>query len=161
MPQLTWDIAIMAFLALASLRGFWRGVCRELGSLFGCLAGIVIGWRSAMPLAEFLRAGGAATELDAALIFSLVFVGMWGLGGFFGWVGEKLFGSPAAAWVSGAGGLVVGAAKGAVIAGATLVFVQLFVPQAAGQLEQAALSRWLTHNTTVAVTWLVQRQMEP
>ncbi|MDZ7379415.1 MAG: CvpA family protein [candidate division KSB1 bacterium] len=163
MPQVTWDIAVLVFLALASLRGFWRGMCRELGSLLGCLSGIVVGWKSAMPLAESARtgSGGAASELDAALLFLVVFVGLWALGAFLGWLGEKLMRSPAAAWASGFGGLLVGGIKGATLAGICLVFVQLFVPQAAAQLQQTALSRWLTQTTSAAATWLVQQQVNP
>ncbi len=163
MPQVSWDVAVVVFLGLATLRGFWRGLCRELGSLLGCLAGLVAGWKGAPPLAEWLRAGSGSgpSELDTALIFVVLFVGLWAVGGVVGWVAEKLLRSSGATWLSGVGGLLVGGLKGAAIAGACLVFVQLFVPQTTAQLEQAALSRWLVRTTTAAATWLVQRPMEP
>jgi uncharacterized membrane protein required for colicin V production len=136
---------------------------RELGSLVGCLVGIVVAWRMARPWAEHLRAGvpGAASEFDAALVFLGVFVAFWVAGGVLGWAFEKLVRSPVALWLSGVGGLLLGVLKGAAIAGACLVFAQLFVPQAASQLDQSPVASWLTRTTTVAAMWLVQSGLEP
>lgn len=158
-----WDIPLLVFLALASLRGFWRGFFRELGSLVGCLAGTVAGWKSASPIAEQLRGQvtGAASELDAALVFLAVFVGLWMLGGLLGWALEKLVRSGVWAWFSGAGGLVVGAVKGGVIAGALLLFVQLFAPQAVGPLQQAPVAQWILQCTSTAANWMIGRQGDP
>ncbi|GIW45506.1 MAG: hypothetical protein KatS3mg077_2788 [Candidatus Binatia bacterium] len=160
---MSWDFAVVGFLVLASLRGFWRGMFRELGSLAGCLAGVTVAWRIAQPVAEQLRAGvpGAASEFDAALVFLGVFVGFWVAGGVLGWAFEKLVRSPIALWLSGLGGLLLGSLKGAAIAGACLVFAQLFVPQAASQLDQSPVAGWLTRTTAVAAMWLVQSSLEP
>ncbi|MCX8073175.1 MAG: CvpA family protein [Candidatus Binatia bacterium] len=159
----SWDLPVLGFLLLASLRGFWRGVFREIGSLVGCLSGIILGWWGAVPLAEGMRSGapGAASQLDAALVFLGTFVGLWMVGGLVGWAVEKLVRNPVAVWVSGAAGMVVGAIKGGVIAGACLVFAQVFVPQAAAQIEHATVARWLSQATSTATMWLVRYPQEP
>lgn len=162
---MTWnlDIALAVFLALASLRGLWRGFFRELGSLLGCLGGVVVGWKSASSVAEQLRGqvAGAASELDAALVFLALFLGLWVLGGVLGWGVEKMVRSGVCSWISRGGGLLVGAVKGGVIAGALLLFLQFFVPQTASSLEQAPLTRWVLKATSTAANWVIARQEVP
>jgi membrane protein required for colicin V production len=158
-----WDIAVLTFLALAGLRGVWRGFFRELGSLIGCAAGVLVGWSYGAPLADQLRGGttGAASEFDAALVFLVVFVGLWMAGGLLGWAVERVFRWAAWSWISGVAGFAVGLVKGAAIAGVCLLFVELFVPQAAEQVESAPVTRWLTHVAGAAASWVVQQKGAP
>lgn len=79
------DIAILLILAGFTLKGLWRGLLRELCSLFGLFGGVFLAVRYHAPLAELLIESMAWPEtlclvlaFVALLVLTMIFFGLLG-----------------------------------------------------------------------------------
>ncbi len=140
MTPAAWDIAVVAFVAAAALRGGWRGGLRELCSLLGLLAGVASGWWWMSAGSAGTGTAGASQLAGEALTFVGIVAGLWALGGFFGWLLETLVHSRVGRLASAALGLLAGSMKGALVAGLLLFFLYVFVPEVRAVLGASSVA---------------------
>ncbi len=125
----TVDVVVGAFVAIAGLRGFWRGFVRELFGLLALGAGILaaVHWSNlaaaligdALPAPEVVRDGVAFVGV---FLVTHVIVNLTGL------LLDRLVSALLLGGVNRVVGVVFGAAKALTVAAVVLLFVHLFPP---------------------------------
>jgi len=84
------DLVVLVFLALGLLKGFKKGLIRELFSLMGAILAIIIAYHSYQSLAMVLLEHYALSTWQAQTIsFVALLLGISLLGAFFGYVWSK------------------------------------------------------------------------
>lgn len=141
MTPALWDSAVLVLVLLAAVRGAWRGGAREAFSLLGLGSGIVAGWWWASHTGELTpAASGPSGTGGEAIVFVVVAVGFWAVGGLLGWLVERFIRSTIGRVASAVFGAAFGASKGVLLAGMCLVFLYLFVPGSRMWVNDAPLA---------------------
>lgn len=137
------DIALIVLLALATLRGLWRGLIREVFGLAALIGGLV----AALKLSDTGAAVvGATTGLPPATVAAIAFVGIFMLvhGGvsLVGFGLDRVTGSTVRFFSRLTGG-AFGLVKGGMLLAFVLLFLDLFpvVPEIKPQLRESQLAR--------------------
>ncbi|MDI9484467.1 MAG: CvpA family protein [Bacillota bacterium] len=118
------DLVILVFLALGLLKGFKRGLVRELFSLLGAILAIIIAYHSYQTVAlRLLEHYALSTWQAQALSFVVLLVGISLLGVFFGYVWSKALSYTPFSVLDHIGGAAFGAAK----VGAVVLILLLFL----------------------------------
>ncbi|MFN8522872.1 MAG: CvpA family protein [Chloroflexota bacterium] len=153
------DLAILATLAILALRAASRGLLRELGGTAGLLAGVALGGRHAIALADFIATRtGPIPLLDDLCRVATIAVCVWA-GGTIGSLMRRTLPIPGIGASDRLGGLAFGAIEGVSAAGFTLSLAQrlglLAVERQPGgsQLAPLVLAWWTTLQTSIPVAW--------
>lgn len=140
------DVLLLCLLALAALRGFWRGFFREAFGLLALIGGLAAAvwltpWgetfiRNSFRLPPPLPAGVAFVGT-----FVVVHTGLNALGALADW----LRGAAAHRWLDGLGGAVLAAGKGGILLAVLLLFFHLFpvLPKLDARLSQSVVAQRL------------------
>ncbi len=136
------DVVLASVLALFALRGFWRGFSRELFALVGLIGGLVVAAATYGDAAPQLPAS-IPEDLRPIVAFAGVFVGVNLAARVVGAVIHRVLGVLLLSPVNRAAGAVLGAAKGAALAGIALLLVRALVPSPAliAELDRSRLAR--------------------
>lgn len=114
------DLVILVFLALGLLKGFKKGLVRELFSLLGAILAIIIAYHSYQSLALLLLQNYQLTVWQGQVIsFVALIMGISLLGAFFGYLWSKAISYTPFAILDHLAGAIFGVAK--------VVFVVLIV----------------------------------
>ena len=118
------DLVILVFLALGLLKGFKKGLVRELFSLMGAVLAIIIAYHSYQSLAMVLLENYQLSTWQAQTIsFVALLVGISLLGAFFGYVWSKAISFTPFSIVDHIGGAAFGVAKVGVVVLILLIFL--------------------------------------
>lgn len=118
------DLVILVFLAFGLLKGFKKGLIRELFSLMGAILSIVIAYHSYQSFALLLLQNYQLTTWQAQTIaFVVLIVGISLLGVFFGYVWSKAISFTPFSVVDHMGGAAFGVAKVGVVLLVLLIFL--------------------------------------
>lgn len=118
------DLVVLVFLALGLLKGFKRGLVRELFGLVGAILAIVIAYHSYQGLSVILLENYPLNTWQAQTIaFIVLIMGISLLGAFLGYVWSKAIGFTAFAILDHIGGAAFGVAKVGVVVLVLLVFL--------------------------------------
>ncbi len=118
------DLVILVFLALGLLKGFKRGLVRELFSLMGAVLAIIIAFHSYQSLATVLLENYQLTTWQAqAISFVALLMGISLLGAFFGYIWSKALSFTPFSVLDHIGGAAFGVAKVAVVVLIVLIFL--------------------------------------
>lgn len=118
------DLVILVFLAFGLLKGFKKGLIRELFSLMGAILAIVIAYHSYQSFALLLLQNYQLTTWQAQTIaFVVLIVGISLLGVFFGYVWSKAISFTPFSVVDHMGGAAFGVAKVGVVLLVLLIFL--------------------------------------
>lgn len=110
------DLMILVFLALGLLKGFKKGLIRELFSLMGAVLAIIVAYYSYQNLALLLLENyQLATWQAQAISFVALLVGISLLGAFFGYVWSKAISLTPFSVLDHIGGAAFGVAKVVVV----------------------------------------------
>lgn len=137
------DIALIALLALATLRGLWRGLIRECFGLFALIFGLAAALKLSNAGATIV---GGSTGLPPATVAAITFVSIFLLvhSGItlVGFGLDRVTGSTVRAF-SRLAGAAFGFAKGGMVLAFILLFLDLFpvVPEIKPQLRDSQLAR--------------------
>lgn len=140
------DVALVAFVVLAAIRGSWRGFYREAFGLLALVGGLGIAALAAPWVETVIRdAVRLPPPLPAAMAFVGVFVAAHTVFHAAGALGEWLRSPTGSRWASALGGGLLGAGKGAVLLAFVLLFLHLFpiVPRVDAYLAESPLARQL------------------
>ena len=148
------DAVLAAVLCVFAVRGYVKGLFREVFALLGLAGGLIVSlryfqqvslWVESWPYPPFLLQG-----IVFVILFFVAYIG-------FNWVGHLLHRSAGVLFLGGFdrfGGLLVGGSKGALILGVGLFFAvaqSWLPPNVRQQLDQAAFGETLYHlGATVA-----------
>ncbi|NMB01861.1 MAG: CvpA family protein [Firmicutes bacterium] len=118
------DLVILVFLALGLLKGFKKGLIRELFSLMGAVLAIIIAYHSYQNLALILLENYNLSTWQAQTIsFVTLLMGISLLGAFFGWVWSRAISFTPFSVLDHIGGAIFGVVK--VVAVVLLVLIIL------------------------------------
>ncbi|HBN96140.1 MAG TPA: hypothetical protein DDZ66_07550 [Firmicutes bacterium] len=121
------DLVILVFLALGLLKGFKRGLVRELFSLMGAVLAIIIAYHSYQTLALVLLENYQLSTWQAQTIsFVVLLVGISLLGAFFGYIWSKALSYTPFSVLDHIGGAAFGVAK----VGAVVLILLIFLTAA-------------------------------
>jgi membrane protein required for colicin V production len=141
------DAALVVLLTLCAVRGFLRGLLREVFSLAALLVGLYAAMRWALAgaaeLESLLPEAGLPEAALSGVVFVLVFLVVSAAVNLLGFVGERMLGGGVLRQLSRVAGAGFAAAKGVVILAFTLLFFHLF-PFVEGfdhQLQESRLAR--------------------
>lgn len=158
------DLALVIFLLLCAVRGYWRGFFRETLGLVALLGGIAL----AVQLAGF---GGALLQrylhvpppIDAAVGFVIIFMAFHTAVNLLGVLLDRLASALFLRGVNRFAGAVLGAGKGAAILGLLLLVLHLFpiIPDLDRQIMSSAIGRPLVEAAGDAVRLGLQPAAPP
>jgi len=141
------DLALVVLLTLCAVRGFLRGLLREVFSLAALVVGLIVATRWAVPGASELGNLVPQAALPEAALsgvaFVLVFLLVNAAINVLGFIGERLLGGGVLRHLSRVAGAGFATAKGAVVLAFSLLFFHLF-PFVEGfdhQLQESRLAR--------------------
>jgi len=118
------DLVLLVFLALGLLKGFKRGLVRELFSLMGAIFAIIIAYHSYQNLALVLLENYPLSTWQAQTIsFVVLLVGISLLGAFFGYIWSKALSYTPFSVLDHIGGAAFGVAKIAAVILVLLLFL--------------------------------------
>jgi membrane protein required for colicin V production len=123
------DVAVVGFVLLAALRGWWRGFFREFFGLLGLAVGLYAASEYAPLLSPWLaeKVTGPETVRDG-LAYVAVFVAANLATNILGLVLDRVAAALLLGGVNRAAGAVFGAGKATAVAAVVLLFVHLFPP---------------------------------
>ncbi|HHW73206.1 MAG TPA: CvpA family protein [Firmicutes bacterium] len=106
------DLVVLVFLALGLLKGFKKGLIRELFSLMGAILAIIIAYHSYQSLALVLLERYALSTWQAqSIAFVVLLIGISLLAAFFGYVWSKALSYTPFSVIDHLGGAVFGVVK--------------------------------------------------
>lgn len=118
------DLVVLVFLALGLLKGFKRGLVRELFSLMGAILAIIVAYHSYQTLALVLLENYQLSTWQAqAISFVALLLGISLLGAFFGYVWSKALSYTPFSVLDHIGGAAFGVFKVAVVVLIVLIFL--------------------------------------
>ncbi len=118
------DLVTLVFLALGLLKGFKRGLVRELFSLMGAILAIIVAYHSYQTLALVLLDNYQLSTWQAqAISFVTLLIGISLLGAFFGYVWSKALSFTPFSVLDHIGGAAFGVAKVATFVLILLIFL--------------------------------------
>jgi membrane protein required for colicin V production len=143
------DVALLTVLLLFGLRGYFRGLFREVFSLLGLAAGFIGAARYAAPAAAFIGAHWQGPPLLLkALGFVFCFFLIYVVFNLIGWLLHRSAKALFLQTVNRFGGIVLGLGKGLALAALAVFLVTsttLVPPAARAQLERSYLVSPLAH----------------
>jgi membrane protein required for colicin V production len=137
------DIALIGLLALATLRGLWRGLIRECFGLIALIGGLAAALKlSNTGAAVFGGTTGLPPATVAAIAFIAIFMVVHGGVSLVGFALDRVTGARVRAF-SRLAGAAFGLAKGSVVLAFVLLFLDLFpvIPEIKPQLRTSQLAR--------------------
>lgn len=133
------DVAVVAFVLLAALRGWWRGFFRELFGLLGLAVGLYAASEYAPVVSPWIAERVTGPEaLRDGLSYVGVFVAVNLATNIVGLILDRLAAVLLLGGVNRAVGAVFGAGKATAVAAAVLLFVHLFPPLA--EIDQQVMA---------------------
>lgn len=118
------DIVILVILALGLLKGFKRGLVRELFSLVGAILAVVIAYQSYQELSLYLIDVYPLAEWQAQMVaFVVIILGISVLAAFFGYLWSRAIRLTPFALVDHVAGAAFGVAKVGIVILALLIVV--------------------------------------
>ena len=154
------DAAVAAVVAIAGLRGYWRGFLRELFGLLAIGAGIVAAVKWSGEVSALLgNAVPGPQVIREALAFVAVFVGAHVAVNLTGLLLDRLAAALLLRGVNRFVGLLFGAAKGAAVVAVVLLFVHLFPPLAS--LDEQVMTSSMGRPLVAAATAVLRFGLPP
>lgn len=148
------DVLLLCFVALAALRGFWRGFFREAFGLLGLVGGLATAvWLTPWVEASIDRLFRLPPPIPAGVAFVGIFVCVHTAMSALGAVADWLRGVGGRRWLQGLGGACLGAGKGAVLVAFVVLFLHLFpvLPGLDTRLRESTVAQHLMSAAAKAV----------
>lgn len=123
----TIDIIIAVLLALGLISGLRAGLVKQVCSLVGLIAGLLVARALYLPMGDWLTAElGTSPQTAHIVAFILLLVIVPLLFSLVGWLVSKILGFICLGWLNRLLGGVIGIAKYALLAGVVLTAIELF-----------------------------------
>jgi membrane protein required for colicin V production len=120
------DLALIVIILLSGLLGIYWGIIRQVISLAGVIAGIVVASRYGGEVAIALASFISDTSLAAVAGFVIVLVVVSGIAGVIGTLLHRFAGLLFLGWLDHLAGGVIGVLQGALVGTALVLFATIF-----------------------------------
>ncbi len=134
------DAIIFAFMVFLIVRGFFRGLLREIGSLAGVIFGIYLANLLQPQVTRLLGSFLPSGKLLALTGFALVFVAVLIVCNLMGRGLKRIFGKAFGGWVDRIPGACLATLKGLIITYFGIVLLTFFLPSKAPLITQSRLA---------------------
>jgi len=134
------DIIIVAAVIFFLIRGVFRGIVREIGSLAGVVLGIWLANAYHPTLALLLKSFIPPGKYLPLIAFALIFLVVLLLCNLMGWFFKKLFQKIFLGWVDRILGACLALVKGIVLSYLIIVLITFLVPQDSSLVKQSRLA---------------------
>ena len=137
------DYIVIAILVFALVRGFMRGLIREVAAILGILAGFVTAGHLHPALADLLRSRFPSLPHPVFLGYALVFLATWLAVVLLGLLASRLARTLFLGWADRLFGAVVGLFKGTLGAVVLVTVLTLFLPGGSQVLGRSRFAPYL------------------
>ena len=134
------DIIIIAAMIFFLIRGIFRGIVREIGSLAGVVLGIWLANAYHPQLAGLLKGLIPPGKYLPLIAFALIFLVVLVLGNLLGWLFKKLFQKIFLGWVDRILGACLALLKGVFLSYLIIVLVTFLAPQDSSLVTKSRLA---------------------
>ncbi len=134
------DIIIIAAVIFFLIRGVFRGIVREIGSLAGVVLGIWLANAYHPALAVLLKSFIPPGKYLPLIAFALIFLVVLVFCNLLGWFFKKLFQKVFLGWVDRILGACLALLKGVVLSYLVIVLIAFLAPQDSSLIKQSRLA---------------------
>jgi len=146
------DTFIIILFGYCLIRGFFRGLIKELSSIAGVLTGFYCGYTYygdvAKRLAVWIHNQAYSNILGFLLIFCCVFIIISVLGVIIKYLMNIAF----LGWIDRIGGIIFGVVKAVLISSILLIVLTAFLPKGASLISESVLSPRVSHIAEIMST---------
>lgn len=137
------DIAVTVVLGFCLIRGFFRGLVKELASIVGVLAGFIAANLYYTILSDFLVRWISRSAYLNILSFLLIFCGVFIIVSILGTVIRYLMNITSLGWLDRIFGFGLGALKGILISSVLLIALTTFLPKQSPVIKESSLAPYI------------------
>ncbi len=153
------DIAFVVILGYTLIRGLFRGLVKEIASLFGLFAGFIVANTYYGQVMKVVQKVLANPQYAAIISYVLIFLVVLGAIIFIGAGLRKLMEAFMLGWLDRTGGGLLGVIKGGLVCSLLLFFLTMFMSQGSPFLTQSRLSPFVNQFAARLVS-LVPQEMK-
>ena len=134
------DTVIIVILGYCIIRGFFRGLIKEVASIIGVIGGFYAGYTYYSVVARYLSEWIPSQTYSNILGFMFLFCGVFVAVSLMGVILKYLMNIAFMGWIDRISGTIFGAAKGILITSIILVILTAFLPKGAPILANSHLA---------------------
>ncbi len=153
------DTIITIILGYCLIRGFFRGLIKEISSIIGVLGGFYAGYTYYLEIARPLSAWISNPAYAKILAFLLLFCGVFIFVSIIGVIIKYLMNIAFLGWVDRICGVIFGMAKGVLIASVLLMILTAFLPKGAPMIKDSLLAPHVSRVSEI-MAQLVSKEMK-
>jgi membrane protein required for colicin V production len=153
------DLIITIILGYCLIRGFFRGLIKEISSIIGVLGGFYAGYTYYMEVSKPLSAWTSNPAYSKILGFMLLFCSIFILVSILGVIVKYLMNIAFLGWVDRICGVFFGIAKGVLIASVLLMILTAFLPKGAPLIKDSLLAPHVSRVSEI-MAQLVSKEMK-
>lgn len=153
------DTIITIILGYCLIRGFFRGLIKEISSIIGVLGGFYIGHSYYLEIARPLSAWISNPAYAKILGFMLLFCGVFVFVSILGVIIKYLMNIAFLGWVDRICGVLFGIAKGVLITSVLLMILTAFLPKGAPMIKDSLLAPHVSRVSEI-MAQLVSKEMK-
>ncbi len=153
------DTIITIVLGYCLIRGFFRGLIKEISSIIGVLGGFYAGYTYYLEISRPLSAWISNPAYAKILGFMLLFCGVFIFVSIIGVIIKYLMNIAFLGWVDRICGVFFGIAKGILIAAVLLMMLTAFLPKGAPMIKDSILAPYVSRVSEIMAE-LVSKDMK-
>lgn len=153
------DTIITIILGYCLIRGFFRGLVKEISSIIGVLGGFYIGHSYYLEIARPLSAWISNPAYAKILGFMMLFCGVFVFVSILGVIIKYLMNIAFLGWVDRICGVLFGIAKGVLITSVLLMILTAFLPKGAPMIKDSLLAPQVSRVSEI-MAQLVSKEMK-
>lgn len=137
------DYIILIIVVYLLLKGIFHGFVREIASLAGIIAGIILSYIFLPDVTNFLKAYLPDTQVLPLISFAIIFIAVLTAFNILGWGGHELLKKAFLGWFDKGLGACLAIVKGIIIVYIGLVFLTFFLPAKTPLIAGSVLAPWV------------------
>jgi len=153
------DIVIVVVLGFCLIRGFFRGLVKELSSIVGVIAGFFAANLYHPLLAPYFKSWISDTNYILILSYALIFIGVFLVVSILGVVLKYLLNVAFLGWADRIFGIIFGLAKAVLISAVLLIVLTAFLPKNNAVVKDSVLAPHISI-VTQKLAYLVPQEMK-
>lgn len=153
------DTIIIIILGYCLIRGFFRGLIKEISSIIGVLGGFYVGHMYYLEIARPLSAWISNPAYAKILGFMLLFCGVFIFVSIIGVIIKYLMNIAFLGWVDRICGVLFGIAKGVLITSVLLMILTTFLPKGTPMIKDSLLAPQVSRVSEI-MAQLVSKEMK-
>jgi membrane protein required for colicin V production len=153
------DTIIIIILGYCLIRGFFRGLIKEISSIVGVLGGFYAGYTYYLDIARPLSVWISNPAYTKIIGFMILFCGVFAFVSILGVIIKYLMNIAFLGWVDRICGVFFGIAKGVMITSVLLMILTTFLPKGASMIKDSLLAPHVSRVSEI-MAQLVSKEMK-